>query len=137
MALLFAVAALCGGITLPPIVWASLAVRLLAGAVPFIAFGMAIAYLASPSAAPAVANLTFIGLAFASGMFVRLDQMPAFLRSIAPLLPTYHYAQLAWGAIGAANEAALASLAWLIGYTVAFFGLAAWAYRREARRKFA
>lgn len=63
--------------------------------------------------------------------------MPAFLRSIAPLLPTYHYAQLAWGAIGAANETSAASLAWLVGYTVAFFGLAAWAYRREARRKFA
>ena len=26
-----------------------------------------------------------------------------FLRAIAPYLPTYHYAQLSWGAIGAAS----------------------------------
>ena len=63
--------------------------------------------------------------------------MPDFLRSVAPLLPTYHYAQLAWGAIGAASESTAASVAWLAGYTVALFGLAAWAYRRESLRKFA
>lgn len=137
MALLFAVAIGLGGITLDPATWISLTWRLLAGALPFIGFGFAIAYLAEPSAAPAVANLVFIGLAFASGMFVRLDQMPDFLRSIAPLLPTYHYAQLAWGAIGAANESAAASVGWLAGYTVALFALAAWAYRRETLRKFA
>jgi len=137
MGLLFAAALGLGGIALAPPVWVSLAWRLLAGALPFIGFGFAIAYLAGPSAAPAVANLTYIGLAFASGMFVRLDQMPDFLRSIAPLLPTYHYAQLAWGAIGAANESTLVSVAWLAGYTVALFALAAWAYRRETLRKFA
>ena len=137
MALLFAVAIGLGGIALDPATWVSLAWRLLAGALLFIGLGFAIAYLAGPSAAPAVANLTYIGLAFASGMFVRLDQMPDFLRSIAPLLPTYHYAQLAWGAIGAANESTLVSVTWLAGYAVALFGLAAWAYRRETLRKFA
>jgi ABC-2 type transport system permease protein len=137
MALLFAVAIGLGGITLDLATWISLTWRLLVGALPFIGFGFAIAYLASPSAAPAVANLLFIGLAFASGMFVRLDQMPGFLRAIAPLLPTYHYAQLAWGAIGAANESGAASVGWLAGYTVVLFALAGWAYRRETLRRFA
>jgi ABC-2 type transport system permease protein len=134
MALLFLVAAGPGGINLEPGAWLSLAGRLMLGSVPFIGFGLAVAFLASPTAAPAIANMAFIGLAFASGMFVPLDQMPDVVRSIAPLLPTYHYAQLAWGAIGAADEGTITSLLWLAGYAAVLLGLAAWAWRREAAR---
>jgi ABC-2 type transport system permease protein len=70
-------------------------------------------------------------------MLVRIDQMPEFLRTIAPFLPTYHYAQLAWGAVGAATEDGVVSVAWLAGFAAAFFLVAAWAYRQEAARKFA
>ena len=134
---LFAVAYILGGIRLEPAIWAGLGGRLVAGAIPFLALGFAIAYLSGPSAAPAVANLVFIAMAFASGMLVRLDQMPDFLRAIAPYLPTYHYAQLAWNVLGVGDESALVSAAWLVAYAVGLFGLAALAYRREANRKFA
>lgn len=137
LATLFAVALLMGGIQLAPATWLSLAGRLLLGALPFIALGFAVAYLAGPNAAPAVANLLFIGMAFASGMLVRLDQMPDFLRAVAPYLPTYHFAQFAWGAIGAGDEGALVSGAWLLAWAVGLFAVAAFAYRRETRRKFA
>ncbi len=136
VAALFAVAA-AGGIHLDPAAWLDLGARLLLGAIPFLALGFAIAYLAGPSAAPAVANLAYIGMAFASGMLVRLDQMPDVLRVIAPALPTYHYAQLAWGALGTADESGWVSAAWLAAYAVGLFGLAAFAYRREALRRFA
>jgi ABC-2 type transport system permease protein len=128
--------AIAAGIGLDAATWLSLVIRLAVGALPFIGLGFAVAYLCSPSAAPAVANLLFIGLAFGSGMFVPIDQMPGFLASVAPYLPTYHYAQLAWGALGAASESGWVAMAWLAGYTVVLFGLAAWAYRREAGRKF-
>jgi ABC-2 type transport system permease protein len=137
LGLLVAAAIGLGGIALDPAAWASLTGRLLVGALPFIGFGFAIAYLAGPSGAPAVANLVFIGLAFASGMFVPLAQMPDFIRVIAPALPTYHYAEFAWGAIGAASESAVTSAAWLAAYGLGLFALAAWAYRRESRRTFA
>jgi ABC-2 type transport system permease protein len=107
------------------------------GSIPFIGLGFALAYLLSPSAAPAVANLLFIVLAFGSGMLVQVEQMPEVMRTIAPFLPTYHYAQLAWGAIGAGSETLVISGAWLAGYALLFMGVAAWAYRREAARKFA
>jgi len=136
LGLLFVIA-IVAGIRLEPVTWLVMALRLTVGAVPFIGLGFAIAYLCSPSAAPAVANLLYIVMAFGSGMLVRLDQMPEVLRTIAPFLPTYHYAQLAWGAIGAATEDLPVTLAWMGAFTVAFFGLAAWAYRREAARKFA
>jgi len=135
MVLLLGVAAIAG-VHLPISTWLAMAARLMLGSVPFIALGFAIAYLCSPSAAPAVANLLFLVLAFGSGMLIRIDQMPDFLRTIAPFLPTYHYAQLAWGALGAASEGWAVSVAWLAGYAVLLFGIAAWAYRREAARKF-
>jgi ABC-2 type transport system permease protein len=128
--------AIVTGVHLPIETWAGMAVRLMLGSLPFIGLGFALAYLCSPSAAPAVANLLFLVLAFGSGMLVRVDQMPDFLRTISPYLPTYHYAQLAWGAIGAGSEDLLVSLAWLAGFTILFFGVATAAYRREAARKF-
>jgi ABC-2 type transport system permease protein len=136
VAMLFTVAIL-GGIQLDTPTWLGLAGRLLFGAVPFIALGFAVAYLAGPSAAPAVANLAFIGMAFASGMLVRLDQMPDLLRLVAPYLPTYHLAQLAWDAVGAADESALVSGGWLLVWACSLFALAAYGYRRDARRRFA
>jgi len=134
---LFVIAIVVGGIRLDVLVWLDLAGRLVAGAIPFLLLGFAIAYLAGPSAAPAVANLLFIGMAFASGMLVRLDQMPGFLRVVAPVLPTYHYAQFAWNALGVGDESVWVSGAWLIAYAVALFALAAFAYRREGQRRFA
>jgi ABC-2 type transport system permease protein len=83
-----------------------------------------------------VANLLVLVLAFGPGMLVRVDQMPDFLQSISPFLPTYHYAQLAWGSIGASSEDVITSVAWLTVSTAIFFGVAAWAYHREAARKF-
>ena len=69
--------------------------------------------------------------------FMPLDQLPGFVRTLAPFLPSYHYAQLAWSALGAGRESLGESLLWLACYTVLFLTLAVRAYRREERAKFA
>jgi ABC-2 type transport system permease protein len=66
-----------------------------------------------------------------------LDRLPGFVQQIAPYLPTYHYAQLAWSAVGVPSEPLLTSLAWLAGYTALFMALTIRAYRREQTLKFA
>jgi ABC-2 type transport system permease protein len=134
---LFAYAGVVGGIRLAPGVWMSVIARLLAGSLPLIALGFAIGYLAGPNAAPAVANLVYLPLAFASGIFLPLEQLPTLVQRVAPYLPTYHYAQLAWSAVGAGREPVGTSAAWLAAYAVVFTWTAARAYRREAERKFA
>ena len=48
-----------------------------------------------------MANLIYLPLSFASGLFVPLNQLPVFIQNLAPYLPSYHYAQLAWSALGA------------------------------------
>jgi len=126
-----------GGIHQTPAVWATIVLRLLAGSLPFIALGFAIGYWSGPNAAPALANLIYLPLSFASGLFVPLNQLPAFIQTLAPFLPSYHYAQLAWSALGAGRESLWASLLWLGGYTALFLTLAVRSYRREERAKFA
>jgi ABC-2 type transport system permease protein len=125
-----------GGVRQDFLVWVDMIVRLLAGSVPFIALGFAIGYLCGPNAAPAVANLVYLPLSFASGLFMPLSQLPDFVRRIAPYLPAYHHGQLGWGAVGAASEPLLTSLAWLAGYSVLFLLIAVRAYKLEESRKF-
>lgn len=125
-----------GGVRQDLLVWIDMIARLLAGSVPFIALGFAIGYLCGPNVAPAVANLVYLPLSFASGLFMPLSQLPTFVRRVAPYLPAYHYGQLGWGAVGAASEPLLESLTWLAGYTVLFLLIAMRAYQREESRKF-
>jgi ABC-2 type transport system permease protein len=136
LAALFAYAALVAGVTLEPSAWFLLAGALLSGAFPFIALGFAIAYLVGPNAAVAVANITYLVLAFASGIFMPFDSLPALIQSVAVYLPTYHYAQLAWGMVGITVESPFISFAWLAAYGIALFAIAAWAYRREEIRTY-
>jgi ABC-2 type transport system permease protein len=113
-----------------------LTVRLVFGSVAFLAMGMALGYLAGPTSASPVATLCYLLLAMASGLFIPLSQLPSGVRSVARYLPTYHYAQLAWSTLGAANESATTAAAWLGGYAVVFFALAARLYQRNQARRF-
>lgn len=130
---LFAFAILAGQVRLSQEAWTALTLSLLLGSIPFVAMGFAMGYGFSPSAAPAASNLIYLFLAFASGLFVPLRSMPDVVREIAPYLPTYHYAQLAWGSIGLKVESTTASIGWLVGYGVVLFALAIWTYRRAER----
>jgi ABC-2 type transport system permease protein len=83
-----------------------------------------------------VANLIYVPLSFASGLFIPVSQLPSFAPRVAPYLPTYHYGQLAWSAIGVPAEPVATSLTWLTAYAVLFVALAVRAYRREEQQKF-
>jgi len=145
MAILFALVSLVvliaygvvvGGVRADLGVWATIVARLLTGSLPFIALGLTIGYTACSNAAPAVAHLIYMPLSFASGLFMPLSQLPSFVQQVAPYLPTYHYGQLAWSAVGAPSEPVATSLAWLAAYTVLFLALAVRAYRQEEQQKF-
>jgi len=109
---------------------------LLAGALPLIGLGMTIGYSSGPNAAPAVANLVYLPMAFASGMFLPIDQLPEFIRTIAHYLPTYHYAQLAYAPTHHAEEPLGWALVWSGAWAVLLLGLAVRAYQRDQSRKF-
>jgi ABC-2 type transport system permease protein len=133
---LFAFASIAGGVSLPIETWLTLTFRLLVGAVPLIGLGMAIGYAAGPNSAPAVTNLIYLPMSFASGLFIPVAQLPAFIQKVAPYLPTYHYGQIAWNAVGAPTESMESAAIWLAIWTVLLFGLALRFIRLDQNRKF-
>jgi ABC-2 type transport system permease protein len=136
MLLLVAFAAVTGGARLSAIMLITLLVRLLLGSIAFTILGFAVGYLSSINSAIGVLNLINLPLSFASGLFVPLPELPPFVQHIAPYLPAYHYGQLAWGAVGAAQESWATAAMWLAGYAAVFLLIAMRAYGRDERNEF-
>ncbi|MFI5282262.1 MAG: ABC transporter permease [Candidatus Dormibacterales bacterium] len=127
-----------GGAHLTASQWFTLGLRAMLCSIPFVGLGFGLGYLAGPNSAPAVTNLIYLPTAFASGLFFPLNLLPEFLRNIAPYLPLYRGAQLVWDSVGASTNGDSLATDWLYmgGFTVAFFALAVWAYRRDQGKKF-
>ncbi|MFN8512346.1 MAG: ABC transporter permease [Chloroflexia bacterium] len=146
MALLFGAASLCGLFAFGAIVagvrmaiprWLELGGLLLVGMIPFVALGLFIGYLAGPNSAAAVANLIFLPLSFASGLFLPLEFLPEVMQKVAPYLPAYHTGQLGWGVLGAGDGKGFGyHFLWLAGYTAVFMALALVAYWRDEGKNF-
>ena len=134
---LFAFGALVGGVRMPIATWLGLVGLLVVGMIPFVALGLAIGYLAGPNSAAAVANMIFLPLSFASGIFLPVEYLPDVIQRVAPYLPAYHVAELGWGALGAGDgKGAGMHLLWLAGYTIVFLALALFAYRRDEGKNY-
>lgn len=121
-----------GGVRLSAGTWTQLSLTLIAGAVPFSAIGLALGSYAGPNSAPAIVNLLYLPLSFASGLWIPIEMLPGAIRSIAPFLPPYHLAQLALAAVGAGTGSpAWTHLAALGGFAMMGLAIASVAYRRE------
>lgn len=141
---LFTLAATAGEVRMPLAQWLSLAAVLVAGAVPFSAFGLAIGSWAGPNSAPAIINLISLPMGFASGMWIPIQMLPDLMKKTAVFLPSYHYAQLALGrlgysgGLGAAGHGAplLRSVAVLAVFTVVSLLFARRGFRRDEGKTF-
>jgi ABC-2 type transport system permease protein len=134
---LFVLATTLGGVRMPATQWISLGLVLITGALPFSAMGLAFGYLVGPNSAPAMLNLVYLPMAFASGLWIPIHQLPAFVQGIAPALPPYHFAQLALGTVGAAEGGSQAThVVVLLAFTAFFLIVAAWGFRRDEGRTY-
>jgi len=129
-------ASIAGHVQLTGGQWLTLTFRAMVCSIPFIGLGFALGYLAGPNSAPAVTNLIYLPTAFASGLFFPLSLLPHFLQQIAPYLLLYRAAHLVWNAVGVPEDDITADWLYMGAYTVAFFLLALWAYRRDQGKKF-
>jgi ABC-2 type transport system permease protein len=121
-----------GGVRLDAATWVRLAATLIAGAVPFCAIGLALGSILGPNSAPAVINLVYLPMSFASGLWVPIEALPAFVRGLATWLPPYHLAQLALSAFGASRGApAWSHVLVLTGFALVGLGVAWIGYRRD------
>jgi ABC-2 type transport system permease protein len=132
IAMLYTLGATLGNVDLPLSGWATLAVVHLAGSLPFCAMGLALGYFAGPNSAPAIVNLIYLPMGFLSGLWLPIQVLPEFIRTIAPALPSYHLAQLALKVIGADSGGSVAvHLAYLAVFTAVCLALARIGYRRD------
>lgn len=134
--------AVAGGVRMDVGTWAALLTTMLAGVVLFSTLGCAIAFIARPRAASAVANVVFLPLSFVSGFFVPLSETPQVVRSVAPFLPTFHFGQIAYRVTmpqeaveeltGMDQQPLAVHLIWVVGAATLMGMFAMWAARREA-----
>jgi ABC-2 type transport system permease protein len=133
-AVVIAVAVALTPVGLTPRGWVELAAALVAGTAPFALLGVAIGYWAPPRAALPLANLLYLGLAYAGGLWFRPQHLPDAAQRASTVLPTRALRDvLAAAALGAVPP-------WrpwiaLVGFAAAFGALAVWGYRRDAGRR--
>ena len=135
-AVLLLVVGFAGGVRLEGGKWIELLVVLVLGSLPMLGFGLALGYGSGPNGAPGLASILYLPMAFASGIFIPLEQRPDFMQKIGPFLPLYHYGQLGWNIVGAADEIFGVAVLWTIGWSKVLLGLAARLYSCDARKKF-
>lgn len=114
----------------PPQMAALLAVDAL-GVLPFCALGLLVGTLLKGQGAPGLLNMIYLPMAFLSGLWFPLHMMPALLRQLAPVWPSYHLNALALSAVGFDTGARWPHVLVLAGFTMAFLLLAARRLRRH------
>src|SRR5581483_4016379 len=75
---------------------------LLAGSLPFVVLGLAIAYWASPKSALPAANLLYMLLAYAGGLWTGPGDLPRMIRALSPYTPTRQWGDVLWAAVAGA-----------------------------------
>jgi ABC-2 type transport system permease protein len=127
-----ALAAFGAGVRLPAHAWLTLLAVHLLSVLPFCLLGLCIGLRTGASAAMALTNLSFIGLAVLGGLWMPLSMFPPALQHFALALPTYHLSALALQTVGLGNggDARIHGLC-VVGFIGLFGGLAwrAWSAR--------
>lgn len=124
-------AAVATGVGLPPARWPLLLAALLLGAIPFALLGIALGYAVRPRAALPLANLLYLPLAYAGGLWSGPRGAP----HLPAAVPTRAWAELLWATTGA-RMFSVAAAALLVAWTVVFGGAAVRCYRRDEGERF-
>jgi len=130
-----AVALVTTSVSLPPAAWLELAAALLVGTLPFALLGVAIGYWAPARGALPIANLLYLALSYAGGLWFRPAELPRAVGRISPFLPTRALAD-ALAAPASGLPPPWHSWCALIGFGAAFFGVAVWGYHRDENRRY-
>jgi ABC-2 type transport system permease protein len=133
-AFVVAVATAATSVRFSPGQWLVIAACAAIGAVPFVLFGLAIGYWTSPKGAVPIANIFYLLLSFAGGLWMPPSMLPDFARAISPFTPTRQFANLLWSAPHGFSVPALLALA---AFAILFAIVAAAGYRRDRATRFA
>jgi ABC-2 type transport system permease protein len=126
-----------GGVRLPLLETAKLLGTLVAGSIPFCAMGLAIGYFIGPNSAPAIINMIYLPLSFASGLWIPFIFLPKVVQQVAKFLPPYHLAQLALDVVGSGqHESNWTHWKVLIGFALICLGVARLGFQRDESKMY-
>lgn len=128
--------ALLTPVTFTAVQWLELAAFSIAGAVPFVMLGAAIAYVVPPAGAMPVTNIVYLLCAFAGGLWIPPQFLPHFAAVLSPYLPTRAYGELLWGIALPGHDPTRWLLA-LAAFAFVFSIVAILGYRRDERTRYA
>ncbi|MGW4474689.1 ABC transporter permease [Nonomuraea sp. NPDC004354] len=120
-------------VSLPPGQWIPLVLSLWLGAVPFVALGLTIGSLLPPEVAQPASMIGMFAFAILGGLWFPADVMGGAMRTIAHLMPSYHYAEMGWS-ITEGHGLPLGDALVVLGWAVALGLVATWSYRRATVR---
>src|SRR6266851_3019477 len=114
---------LLGGYACFGLIGAALFGMTIAGSISFASMGFLLALIVPANAAPAIVNLIYLPMSFMSGLWMPIQHLPHWLQRVAPVLPTYHLAQLMLRIFGYGDHTSIASH-WfgLAGFTMLMLG---------------
>ena len=104
-------------------------------ALPASLLGIALGYSVSAKAAPALANLIYLPLAFLGGLWIPPIMMPKMVSEISLWTPTRQMAEFAWGAVSNAMPDTNFIFG-LAAYTIGFGLLVMWLVKRDRMKRF-
>jgi len=104
------------------------------GSIPFALVGLAVGFVLPSNLAQPASFLVSFGLAFAGGIFIRTDDMPATMHDIVQWSPSYRFTQAGYAVLQHSGQSA-SGWAIIAGWALVFGALAALAYRRAATAK--
>ena len=130
-----AVAVAATPVSLGSSAWARVSLVVFVGALPFALLGIAIGYWASPKAALPVANVLYLALSYAGGLWARPAALPHPVRSLSVGLPTRAWGEVLWASAAGRSWPGWA-LAELAAATVVFGLAAAVGYRRDEGQRY-
>ena len=115
--------------------WLRFMLALVAGSTPLALLGIALGYWVPAKGALPVANLVYLAVAYAGGLWTGPRGLPHSIERAAPFLPTRQWGDVLWSAVLGGGWG------WghwleLLGFSLLFGALAAWGYRRDEGQRF-
>lgn len=122
--------------SLDPGHWVAAGFGIWCGVVPFALIAILIGQFAKPSFAQPLFMVVFMGLAILGGLWVPLSVMPAWMGSVAHLLPSYWLNRIGQMGAGASGTSGMAEPAMVLAaWAVVLAAVIVWRYRRDAARQ--
>lgn len=115
--------------------WSAVASALLAGAIPFTLLGATVGYAANSRTVVPLANLIYLPVSFAGGLWLPPNALPKLVQKISEYLPTRYFGEVVWAAI--LKRPLLDKAVWgLVVYTVVFAVSAVLLFKRNQEQEY-